>query len=86
MKTLITSVTLQVNENFNQFTVFTTQNFKGQIYDGFTPYKSLLEATEQAEKMTKIWDVNCMAITKGYELINFKLNGTKEVKFVQTKN
>jgi hypothetical protein len=85
MKTLITSVTLQANEQFNQFTVFTTSEFKGIVYDGFTPYKSFLEATEQAEKMTKIWDANCMAITKGYELITFNYVGAKKVEFIQTK-
>ncbi len=86
MKTLITSVTLQVSEKFNEFTVFTTQNFKGHVYDGFTPYKSLLEATEEAEKMTKIWNVDCMSTAKGYDLIVFKLDGTKDVQFIQTKH
>lgn len=86
MKTLITSVALQVSENLNQFTVFTTQNHNGLVYDGFTPYKSLIEATKEAEKMTKLWDANCMSTAKGYELITFKLNGTKDIQFIQTKN
>ena len=85
MKTLITSVSLQANEQFNLFTVFTKQEFKGITYDGFTPYKSFSEATEQAIKMTKIWDVNCMAIAKGYDLITFDYSGTKKVKFIATK-
>ena len=85
MKAEILTVALQINENFNSFTVFTTQKFKGLVYDYFTPYSSIDEATNQAVEMTKLWNSEVMSTAKGYELITFKTNGTKEVEFIKTK-
>ena len=85
MKAEILTVALQINENFNSFTVFTTQKANGLVYDGFTPYTSIDEAINKAVEMTKVWNSQWMSTAMGYELITFKTNGTKEVEFIKTK-
>lgn len=86
MKTLIKEITLQVIEEFNQFTVFTKYERNGNSYDGFTPYKTLEKAMFEAKNMANFWNADFMSTANGYTLKTFELGGAKKVEFINTKS
>jgi|GEM_PF-4185463 len=86
MRTRITDVTLQINENFKSKTVFTTYQNEGQEpYDGFTPYPTLEEANKAATLMTGTCNNDFISDVKGYNQKLFKLSGLRVDSFITTK-
>lgn len=83
MKTLITNVTLQINEVTKSQTVFTDYKIGQTEYDGFTPYKTLEEAIEAAKIMVKTENNQFISNVNGYDVIVFKKDGTKSKIFAK---
>lgn len=68
MKTLITEVTLQVQED--SFVVWTDYKHNNTTYNGFTPYTNLEEAVSEAYRMVNVWNAEFMSTAKSFLLID----------------
>jgi hypothetical protein len=78
MKTLITEVTLQVQND--SFIVFTDYKNGNTTYTGFTPYKDLDEAIFEAYKMVNVWNAEFMSTAKSFLLIDNIVRQKKTIK------